>query len=475
MKKGLLLGGAITIGGIIIAFVFLLRGCLAQYDERSVRAPLLYFEKDGRSLTLSLVQFDKTVSYERSGGFVRKSVKTSYYLQTNDPETGARIDEKKIADQSSLRQFPVEMIASAGGYAWVFAGGLKRFDPFTLALVADIKAIEKLNPAAKGKFPLERRFYQFDDVDNSFVITLTDGSVFRLNTTTLLLSPSADTEENNSSSLATIGLRQQLRQNSIRRDSLMENKLRNPSRLLAAREITVTEYQAMIREFNAERALVQQAADSLQELLRVTESTDRHLQETRRAAANIKSKTSLHFSQIKINADTSGGVWRGLYTVSEFDKLPERIYLQSAHQESARRQFYQAPVKADRNREYMLAKEESKTATEVFLNGGFLLDKQTGYAMRLGNNRDLLIVHKETVGNAGLILLTRIDRDGKVLWTINSHLRDWADWLVTGDRILVLGRDNEELSGDEQNILHSIDLRTGKSSRYDYFEDKVIK
>ena len=50
LKKGLF-GGAIVIIAIVAGFIFLLRGCLSGYDERSAITPVLYFEKDGKAVS----------------------------------------------------------------------------------------------------------------------------------------------------------------------------------------------------------------------------------------------------------------------------------------------------------------------------------------------------------------------------------------------------------------------------------------
>ena len=56
LKKGLF-GGAIVIIAIVAGFIFLLRGCLSGYDERSAITPVLYFEKDGKAVVFSIVEY----------------------------------------------------------------------------------------------------------------------------------------------------------------------------------------------------------------------------------------------------------------------------------------------------------------------------------------------------------------------------------------------------------------------------------
>jgi hypothetical protein len=53
------------IGAIVIGFIFLLRGCLSKYDERSALPGILYFEKDEKRVIFSIVKFEKATSYSK--------------------------------------------------------------------------------------------------------------------------------------------------------------------------------------------------------------------------------------------------------------------------------------------------------------------------------------------------------------------------------------------------------------------------
>src|SRR5215510_5670548 len=86
----------LVIAAFVVGFFFLLKGCLAHYDERFAHTPPLYFEKDGKALVLSLVEYQKASSYSSQNGVTRKSVITSYYIQTNDATTAEVVLKKKI-------------------------------------------------------------------------------------------------------------------------------------------------------------------------------------------------------------------------------------------------------------------------------------------------------------------------------------------------------------------------------------------
>jgi hypothetical protein len=143
----------------------LLRSCLSKYDERAAigggggsqsASQFLVFEKDGKGVVFSLVKFDKTVSYSQKGGSTTKSVNTTYYVQANDLSTAAKTGTEKIKNHSQVKSYPVEIIGASGNKAWLFAGELMAYDPFTLTKLADAAIVEAKNPALKGKLINER-------------------------------------------------------------------------------------------------------------------------------------------------------------------------------------------------------------------------------------------------------------------------------------------------------------------------------
>jgi hypothetical protein len=148
--------------------------------------------------------------------------------------------------------------------------------------------------------------------------------------------------------------------------------------------------------------------------------------------------------------------------------------MQPEYDETARRQFYNSVYVDENDGDCKIKKDLAAVSTspQFFLQGGFLLDKQTALPARLGNSGDNLVVHKDKIGNDGKILLSRMDHTGKVSWTLESNLKEWIDWIVTADRLYIFGADNPSLSGDDCNVLLCVDLASGKVNRYDYFNNK---
>lgn len=461
-----------TVAVIVCGFFFLIRGCLSAYDERSAIAPILYFEKDGKSVLFAIVKFEKATSYSRKGNMVSKSVSTNYYIQSNDATNGKRINDKKIKHHSDIKSHPVRIMGAADNKAWVFIGELMAYDPFTLEKIADLDILEAKNPSLKGKFPAEERYYKFNRDDRNVYITATDGSAWMLDTKSLVATASDFDPEATPAKNEFKRIEKLMKQVGVDLDSLYQQKNYRPSRMLSARQITMPEYQAITKEFYKERDALYDVRDSLQKLQYHVASGLRSVEERQRRIESLSSNTfSLNFSQMKSNQDTVDGKWYGLYTKQELEKLYNRVQYQQVYEETARRQLHEAGYAPDRNGDFIIDKDNAAIVGNSFsLDGGFLLSRSTATPVHVGNA--FLVIYKNQVGNEGKIQVSRLGRDGKQAWSFDSGLKEWADYVVTGKQLFILGTDNKELSSGNCNVLLIVDLEKGTSVKYDYFTDK---
>lgn len=467
----LFVGGFLVIALFVMGLLFLIRGCLSKYDERFALAPLLHFEKGNQSVLFSLVQNEKTTSYQQNGGMVSKSVNTTYLVQQNDAVSGAKTAIQQVKRHQDIKQFPVEVMGASEGLAWVFMGEPMAFDPFTLEKKADIAMLETKNPVLKGRFSNERRFYRFNTADKQLYFTATDGTKWKLNTTTLLASANNDDPEKSSWEVLIKQSEKLQELNRAAQDTLYAQ--RNPGKLYSEGKISAQEFSQRQKGYYQLQAVLYKERDSLYAVmaaLREQESVQRQL----RSAIESLQRLKPSYSQIKTNQDTVAGKWYGLYAVNEWDKLYERVQYQGTYDETARGQFYTASYGPSRSGMAVIHKDSAviKTPAQYFLNGGFLLNKTTALPIRLSNPAGYLVVHKDKIGNEGKILISRVNEEGAVRWTFDTGLTDWVDWLYTPQQLFILGKDNPELSSDQSNVLWCIDLTTGKASRYDYFTDK---
>lgn len=457
---------------IVAGFFFLLRGCLSKYDERSALPPLLYFEKDGKGVLFSLAKFEKATSYSQKGGMTTKSVSTNYFVQTNDAGSGEKLSIKKIKHHSDIKFYPIKVIGASANNAWVFIGEIMAFNPFTLDKIADLEILEQKNPSIKGRLPREERYYKFNHADKNIYFTALDGSTWQLNTNTLQVSETSGDADEDDDERQVKYFEKLLKDFHVKQDSLMEHKLRRPGRMLQNKEITMAQYQAITKEFYAERTQLYKERDSLYALQSKNAQAVKANLDLKRRIANLQND-HVHFGQVKVNQDTVNGKWYGIYTRQELEKLYNHMQHNPAYGETSRRQLFSGSFSADKNGDFIIDKDNAQPVGNAgWLDGGLLLDRNTGIPIHLSNPASFLIVYKNQIGNDGKIQVCRTGIDGKQAWTFDTGLKEWKDFLCTGRQLFILGTNNKELSGDDCNILWCIDLTNGTAVHYDYFTDK---
>lgn len=467
-RNKVLLGGILAFAAIIAGFMLLMRGCLSQFDERSARVPALLFEKNGKSVVFTIIEFEKTTSYSRNGGMVRKTVNTTYWIQTNDGHSADFIASKKIKSHGSIKNFPVEMLGAAGDNAWIFMGEPMAFDAFTLTRVADIKILEEKNPVLKGRFPAERQYYIFNRTDQNIYLTAKDGSKWKLDTRTLAATESEFNPDGSGFDARINELETLIKQNQVMQDSNYQQNNRQVVELYRNKQITYNQYQEMSKAFYSKRELLDKLRDSLWTVKRELEENKRTIEDKERQIESLQ-RANPGFSQIKANQDTANGQWFGLYDKKEFSELYERVSDNRAYDQTARRDLLTGTYSFSRNKDAVIDKTNAKVNSSGYLDGGFLLQKETGLPVRVGDKKALLILHKDQVGRDGKIQVT-LAGAGYKGWTVNTGLSDWADWIIRGNTLCVLGTDNKELSSGEVNLLECINLDNGSINKYDYFK-----
>ncbi len=460
-------------GGLVAGFIFLLRGCLAKYDERFAKPPVLVFEKNGKKTVFSVVEFQKTTSYSRKGGMVSKSVNTSFYIQVNDGVTAELMNNRKIKKHRQVKYHPVEVMGAAGDYAWVFIGEPMAFDGFTLETIADKEILEKKNPALTNLLPDERRYYEFSNQDRSIYVTAKDGSKWIINGTTLAATPANGKTATTSAAKLVKDLEMAIQKNNAANDSLYQQKNYRVSKDYSAGKISQAEYQRITKIFYAERDSLQKIRDSLYELRSQAESKKRDLEEMERAIENLE-RDNPSYSEIKDYQDTANGKWYGLYSEEEFEKLGPRIYNHKVYDETARRTLIVCNYTRGKSGELVIDKESGQQiSTSGFLDGGFLLNRKTATAITISGK--YLVVHKNQVGNESTIIITAMDKSGKTGWSYNTGLSQWSDWKTADSHMYIVGTNNKNLSSSEANLLICLNVTDGKALVYDYFRNKMVK
>lgn len=474
MKKGIF-GGAIVIIALIAGFIFLLRGCLSGYDERSAITPALYFEKDGRSVVFTIVEYGKATSYSSGPKGTFKSMSTNYFIQANDAVTAALIANKKIKHNSDIKFRPVKLMGNGNNRAWVFIGELLAYDPFTLEKIADREIIETKNPQLKGKMPDEERYYKYDLNSNSILITATDGIKYLLSTADL--KATAVDEDDISKGPVEAKIKALRKQEEALRKQYSEgyDRYRAYNKLYSEKKISYAAYEDSSKDFRRKQDSISKRRDSISSEISDLDNLD---DDDREVQSRIESlmNSSKSYGNICTAVDTFHGKWYGLLSPADLEKPDGRFRYRSVYTETARNKFYSASVSIkdpSKKAIELLVAEPEKLNDAVYLQGGFLLNKTTGLPVHLTNGDGFIVCYKEKVGNTGNIMLSRVDLEGNVKWSINCELKEFEDWIYTGNRLVILGNDNKEISSGKANLLMIIDLQSGKAVKHDYFTNKM--
>lgn len=476
LKKGLF-GGALVLITIVAGFIFLLRGCLSGYDERSAITPALYFEKDGKAVVFSIVEYGKATSYKSGPGGTFKSMSVKYFIQVNDAKTAELIANKKIKHHSDIKFHPVKVMGAGNNTAWVFIGELLAYDPFTLEKIADREIIETKNPQLKGKMPDEERYYEYNRNSNSIWITATDGSKYLLSTTDLKATAVDDDGILKNPVEAKIKALKKQEEALNQQYRAGYDRYRAYNQLYSEKKISYAAYVDSGKNFN-------RLQDSISKWKENIRNDINDLDDLKDADRDIKTKienlagSNKSYSSICTAVDTFNSKWYGLLSAEDLEKPETRFRYRSVYKETARNKFYTATLTikdSTRKAIELQVAEPEKINDAVYLQGGFLLNKETGLPIQLKTDDGFIVCYKEKVGNTGSIMLARVDLKGNTKWVINTMLTVFADWIFTGKQLIILGNDNKEISSSNANLLIITDLQSGKTVKHDYFTRKMRK
>ena len=478
MIKKTVLTVVLVIALMIVGFIFLLRGCLAGYDERSAIVPAMYFEKDGKSVVFTIVKFDECTSYKSSGGMTQKSVSTSYYIQINDAVTGENLDKKKIKTHGRIKNHPVSLMGKGGGNAWVFIGEPMAFDPFTLEKIADKSIIEARNPALAGKMPDARTYYNFHSNTGELYITATNGQAYVMSTSTLLATVVDEDAVNIDPVMAKVKALEKKIKDLGEEDRAWYDKFREFNRLYNARKISYEVYQDSTRSFNRRNDTIAAIRKKIAEEMEAWKDQADEIRDRQRDIEQMNRGNGVSYTDMSVASDTFNGRWYGLMMAADLEKRSKDFQYRPVYTETSRNKLYGASVRLkdpDNRSKKLLVDEPEKMNSDVFLQGGFMLDKANALPIHLSGKDGFIICYREKVGHDGAIMLARIDLEGHTVWTVNTKLTEFLDWIFTGKRLVVFGKDNKELSSGQANVLLNIDLSNGSQTIHDFFTDKMRK
>lgn len=453
----------------IFGFIMLMRGCLGRYDQRFKFSKGVIVESNGQDILFTLVEKRKTTSYSRGGAINYTRYNTTIWIQTLDMASGKELKRKKLMNIRKVKNHPIECWGAANQWVWCFINEVRAYDPTTLEEKFNLKILEEKNPSLKGKLPAENQYYEPHIADGYIKITALDGVEYALDLNTQQCAPWKENTAANPYAQMETRLKEL-------QDEMDSNYawMRRYSQQYSDEKLTYKEYQKNERKFMDRRDSLEEIIDSLQTISRESEDLARELENYKREIDNFKDISYYDLGSISQTTDSLKGHCYLLRTEEAAAKLDDYFRIDRSYEEKDRNGFYTGMFEPRKSINSYLKIDLSsikRMGTTDFLQGGFLVDFSTARAIHLSNPDGFLVVHRDIIGDNALFQVSRVDMDGKVVWTVNSELPVRLEDICISSRYLVLfGCTNHELSGDAANSIVMIDLASGQFKVYDYMQ-----
>lgn len=445
-----ILWGAVILGGIIIGFFFLMRGCLSRWDSYGV-VGWPGISEDETSMVI-VKSYNQTTSYSRNGGFVRKSYSTTYYLEKIDLITGKVIKKTKLISQRKLKNGPLDCYGGYKNKLWVFASTLRAYDMNTLEQVVKLEDIENKNPELKGKLPVERTYYNAHLNLGYITITALDGDKYNI----MLDDLHAELVEDTKATFDEFNADIKNQKNAIQAkfDSLDQ----------------VARGKDYYKMYELQYKYRQQLYASRDSLNVVEENAKDVFDYNREVLEDIEEFDSFFSGDIRkwcTSRDTMDGY--GFLLLNEkptgdyFD-LRNFNYMGS---ESDKASIYKMKLEMNpkAHSSYDRIKVVStETFKERYLQGGIMVNYKTARAYQTIDPSGYIIFSRNIIGKDGKLMVSRVDTNGKQLWQTNTLMDfELVFTVATKAHLIVVGYndlDNKPAFSGADG-LRIIDLKTG--------------
>ena len=441
----------IGIISLVVAFFFLIRGCLSKWDSfGSVGWPGITNDQT----TLVIVKsYSKTQSYSNQGGMVHKSYSTTYYLEQIDLATGELKKKKKLISQSRIKKGALNCWGGFNDLLWVYANGIKAYNMKTLELEFKEEDIETKNPQLKGKLPTEQQYYDAHINLGYITITALDGDKYNLFLTdmkAMLIDPDMDNPEKF--------------EDMYKEQRELVNKKIDSLNGLVYDHSNYNKYQQLLKE----REVYYKQRDSIDRLKENAREDFQDMKSLIREQEGFSPWSSSRIDNWLINKDTFNRsafvLDKDMPSNSNFDLTN----YSSLGNESQKVNLFKLGLEVNPEShssydKFKVTKVE-KSGDLRFLQGGILRSYHTARAYHLKDPDGYIIFSRDIIGKDAKLLVTRVSLDGKQIWQTNALMSfdvKFAD--VTKDYLIITGIINQDKapSFSVNDALRIIDLKSG--------------
>ncbi len=405
----------------ITAFIFLLRGCLSLYDENYLTGKIQIYNTGGKDLIICLRKFDKCTYYSREGGIIHRGIKTYYFLQSREPQTGKLIKEAKINNDKNN----IVKILGGNETVWVYANNkFYIYDIINLNIIADNDKIYEINPFLKDKLPDDIQYLKSNEINKSVNIISKDGMNYSIDFDTMKASEKKDQISENNIEIAKI------------HQLIYSNKDYDKNRSYYEEIDKINKKNRSLEEFSRKQELINRLLEEGLDyyiIVKYAFSND--------YVYSLLTDAEIANNYLNMNIFGITGVNRCKFYKAELDKS-------NPNSEEYNRSTGLWNILNDKN---------------VFLNGGFLINPSNLSAIQLKNPDSFIIIHRKEVDDKSFLLLSRINLDGTKTWEIELPLNKILQLVVTEGHLILLSNDGKKITDrSKYNVYIPVNIENGK-------------
>ncbi len=428
---------------VVAGFIFLLKGCLAKHDEYTHFDKAQAFHNSQLDIVLYLKQHFIVNSYSSEGGMTNISGRSIYFLETRNAATLELIKQTRLKSADKKNTARPTIIGSNEKLVWVFYGEIMAFDPFTHEIVCDAKVLAQVNPVFRNNLPGDSRYYNFNYILNRLEITTKDANKYLVN-------------------------------NFFATEQINESENNEPKE--------ITGFKRMVQNLKAESSKEKKTMDywTLQDSIRTLEDiiykkTDeyRRVCESNKKINDARHNGISSINDMMINVAVIDSLAYTLLTHKEFQKNDNSFYFSNNSYEDVQKKLYIATIQSsDKNSGFFgminINGWKPVNNAKTYLNGGFLIQKETLEPICLNNPLSWIILSSKEVGNESPRILQRVNQQGIPLWIIELPVKGFNDMLLTRKNLVLFINDSDILTKHKQsNWIMSVSLETGEYTQVD--------
>ncbi len=431
-------------------------------------APIFYFKKNNKECLFFKTEHRRLISSSNRGGSTVKRYQTTMYLASYNPKTNEIEKEVKITSKSGR----IKILGADEHVAYVFADGLNVYDPFTLSPLASTSQLEEKNPQLKGQFPKEIHYYKFNKNNKTIDFTALNATQWSINNNLIASEIKNNIVELKDESMNEINKLNEQVSTLLSQRNLLLDSLNSYVRKLQQKQLSSYEYSKQTKHIAQKRELLDLEIETLVKKRRSMYDAEREKQNYgKQRIVNLDESYFDNDDFIKTSEIIANDLYFGISDLEHINKKMKFCTAYLQQKEDVQQNLFIANVNTDQNNNQTFIENTKSIIPTTFINGGFLINKQSKNYVTDLSNKIFVIISKSTIGNEGKIVFTGIDKKGNTIWTFNTQTKDIESYTLQSDVLFVLcNEEKDESTSSNCDILYQININTGKEIKFNLKE-----